>query len=221
MQTHAVATILLVLFTTVCHADEWRSVDGQISLAQPSPERFQAGELTPPMSVVWVSADESLKLGVVEMEHDQRLTINRQAMETAFANEIGGAITESSTDELAGFQTYTMTAVGSVSDVEIHAKQKVVAIASKVYKVMAIGVGTNVEDVEDVDTLFASLKINAVPNSALSRATNPISKSNAGDLLDDTNKVDSISGKVGAAGVLLLAGLGIAHLLRASNRRKK
>jgi hypothetical protein len=171
----------------------------------PDASRFVQLETTPPLAVVWVSQDETIKLGVSIIQLPRRMELIQASVEEGMAEEMHGRIVESSKSQLDGHQVFTMTATGDVAGSSVHITQSVVAIGDKVYKAMAIGIGKDTRTLSDARDFIGSFKI-----LASAEKTPPTAKKVR--QAENESMVDLLSEKIGGISLLLLLSCAVVAL---------
>jgi hypothetical protein len=209
----------LILFVGILgngrlRADDWTSSDNIISVKQPDGSRFVQLEPTPPLSVIWTSQDESIKLGIAIIQLPRSMELIQTSIEKGLAEEINGKIVASDKSQRGGHQVFTMTATGEVAGNPVYITQSVVAIGEKVYKAMAIGIGKDTRTNSDSINFIGSLKV--LPAA---EQTPPVEAARKMPQPADGSLIDQLSERIG--GISLLVLLGCAALALASRISSK
>jgi hypothetical protein len=216
-------TLIFIVFLggTNVFADVWKTTDGNISVATPDASQFVEVGSTPPLSVIWVSKDETIKLGVAEIPFRRGTKLVRSAVERGFAKETGGKIVASSAKQQAGHDVFDMTCHWEMSGNDVYTTQLVVAVGDKVYKVMATGIGKDTRVDPDAAAFVASLEI-LTPKQVVNSDPPESVRSSQPELNDSRESlVDRLSQRIGAISALILIVSVIAIvLLRFAKRRK-
>ena len=193
----------------IVRAADWTSPDGVVAVTVPAPERFTPIEPAPePFLVLWMSEDESVRLCVLRTPIPARAKLNRKEVEASFTNEFGGTLTASSSSIQNGHEVLFMTATGALQGVPALMSQAVLRHEDFGYKVMAARMGDTAGD-PAMDAFVKSVRV-AKPGSG-----EPFETGNRPRRPIDLN---DISGKIGAAGVLLIV---VVVALQLSRRGKK
>ncbi|HAH44883.1 MAG TPA: hypothetical protein DCM07_08485 [Planctomycetaceae bacterium] len=213
---------LLKTFASVCllvssvSAEEWKSADGVISVTVPDEFRFVETESQPPVSIIWVSTDETLTLMIAEVQIPPNMPLRLSSIEQGITGEMGGQILNSTSEMRQGYELFTITNQSQDFTPELIMSQNIIAIKGKVYKLMAMGFGKDVRSDPDAEKFLSSLKIHVtrrdIPPQAAPGSRGALTNS-------ETSMVDFISQKLGSIGILLLLICGIVTLiLRVSKR---
>ena len=212
---------IVCLFTTAVSAAEWQTTDGNISVVVPDESRFVQVDAVPPLSVIWVSTDETIKLGVAEVPFRPDMKLVQSSVEKGLAEEMGGKIVDSLTERQAGHEIFVMTGHGEVLGTEVYITQAVVAVGDKVYKVMATGLGRDTRVDSYATKFMSSFKILTTKQDVAfdPPRTVPSSQPNQSDT--DKSLVDLLSEKIGGISVLILIVCVIAILISRFGKRRK
>lgn len=211
---HALTVLLAAI-----SAGEWTTSDGVVTVAVPNESRFILGEVEPPLSVVWVTDDETVKLGVAETPFPKNATLVKSAVEEGLAEELGGEIVASSTSQVDGHEVFTMTAHTHSPGVDLYITQSVFAFDGKAYKLMAVGLGQDIRTDPDVAEFLGSLKL----PPAAPRETSDATASRSGPANGEESEIsqaDLWSRRIGGISVLVLLGCVAALLVRYFARRR-
>jgi hypothetical protein len=216
-------TLIFFVFlgATNVFAGVWKTADGNISVVTPDASRFVQVDSTPPLSVIWVSKDETIKLGVAEIPFRRGMDLVRSAVERGFAKETGGKIVASSAKQQAGHDVYVMTVHWKMHGNDFFTTQVVVAVGDKVYKVMATGIGKDTRVDPDAAAFVASLEI-LTPKQVVNSDPPEPERSSQPELNDSRESlVDRLSQRIGGVSALvLIASVIVIVLLRLAKRRK-
>jgi hypothetical protein len=199
------ALVLLLLLPTAAVGEQWKSSDEKIAVTIPDAPGFVKVEAMPPL--IWVSKDETIKLGVVEMAVPANTKLIQSALERGFAESIQGKIVASSKDVRAGHDVFVMTAQGKLQDSEVYMTQAVVGLDGKLYKVMATGIGKDIRTDPDATRFIESLTILVPPQAAPSTGQIPPPS-------PEDSWANQWSRKLGGMSMLLLIGCGVVLILR-------
>ena len=216
MRQRATTLTLICCCATTASALEWKTPDGKLAVTVPDRPRFaEVDPPPPPLSAVWVTADETIRLGVVEQHSPPNTRLVRAAFEKALAQEINGKIVASSADVRRGHEVLTVTAHGSLQGDEVYITTSAFITGDRAYKLMAIGMGKDPRADADAMKFIGSLRI-LVPNekqvAEKSDIANPKQAADSGTSSSNQTEADRITGQIGAVGVLLLV-VAIAILL--------
>ncbi len=179
---------------------DWVSPDGAIAVAAPDPAKFKLIDNPPdPFLVLWVSKDQSLRLGVMKGTIPANIKLDRSSVEQGMAKEVNGRITSSSIKVKDGYEIWHMAARGSIQGKNGHFAQAVVQCGAGAYKVMAITVGNGPTDDATINAFLNSIQIK-LPNS------NPPTAQPANSELSHEGGVDlhNLSKRLGGLGLLVL-----------------
>jgi hypothetical protein len=202
-------------------AAEWRTTDGNISVATPDASRFVQVDSVAPLSAIWVPKDETVKLGVVEMPIRPDLRLIRSSVEEGLANEMRGRIVASSAEKQEGHDVFLMTGHGEILGREAYMTQAVVAVGGKVYKVMAVGFGKDTRVDPDATEFVSSLKILTPKQVVNSNPPEDVRDSQPVPNDSSESLVDLLSQRIGGISALILVVCVIVIvLLRLAKRRK-
>jgi len=218
---------LLRAFTIVClcatclSAAQWKAKDGNISVAVPDESRFVEVDAVPPLSVTWISTDETIRLGVAEIPIRPNMKLIRSSVEEGLAEEMRGKIVASSTRQQDGHEVFLMTGHGRVLETEVYITQAVVAVGDKVYKVMATGLGKDTRTDSDATTFMSSFKILATKRAVTPHASQSVPGSPPASGDSPKSVVDLLSQKIGGISALILIVCVIAALISRFAKRRK
>jgi hypothetical protein len=217
----ALRSLTVLLLTTVLgvvtsRGDEWTSADGVIEVTAPDAARFDRMDDPPePFLALWISKDETLRLGVMKIAISAQTKLVRSSTEKGLAQEVRGTIAASSTMVRNGHEVWLMTAQGSNQGVNLQITQALANVNGSVYKVMAATVGDGPADDVAIDAFVNSIKIKPA-------ASNPYSDSVAegdgepGDGID----LHNLSKTIGGAGALLLIILVVWMVVRQGKAKR-
>jgi hypothetical protein len=217
-----ISIVLFLLLVAQCaSAAEWQSADGNISVTIPEASRFVKGEAVPPISVVWVATDETIKLAVAEVPFRHDMKLIQSSLEGELAKLMGGRIVASSTERQLGHDIMLMTAYGEMFGTETYITQAIVAVGDKVYKVMACGLGRDTRVDPDAKAFLSSFRL--LPSSQIAGSPSANRRTNAQSARtspeSDAKTIDMLSGKIGGIALLLL--LIATAISRSATRRKQ
>ncbi|MDB4671898.1 hypothetical protein OAF34_07150, partial [Pirellulaceae bacterium] len=151
----AVALLAIVASPDVAHSQTWTTPDGLLTVTQPNAEIFTAVDSPPePIVGLWVSHDDSTKLGVVKNQIPTNTKLIQSSVEKGLAEEIGGEVTRLPTKQVAGYEVWHMKATGTSAKIT----QAILRIDDTVYKLMAVTVGQN-PDEQTINHFIDSLLI--------------------------------------------------------------
>jgi len=191
-------SLFILAFSAVANAQTWTSPDGFLSVTPPDATQFQAIPPEEPFVASWVSNDDSMKLGVLQVEIPPGVNLNQSAVEEGFAKEVGGPATRLPTKRVSGHEVWHMTAKGPAAEVT----QSLIHHDDTLSKLIAVTFGDN-PDAESINRFFDSLSIAQPASPPLSGQPhrNP-AKENGGGL-----DLHSLSKSIGGFGALLGIGL--------------
>jgi hypothetical protein len=216
-----VKTIALVCLVAMhVSAAEWKTTDGNISVAAPDESRFVQADVTPPLSVIWVSTDETIKLGVAEVPFRPDMKLIQASVEKGFAEGLGGRIVDSSTEQQAGHEIFVMTGHGEALGTEVYITQAVVAVGDKVYKIMAIGLGKDIRVNSDATKFLSSFRILTTKQAVTSDPQRSVSSPQPAHGDSDRSPVDLLSEKIGSISLLILIACAIVIQVSRSAKRQ-
>lgn len=110
-------------------------------------------------SAIWLSKDETVRLGVTETSLPPNIRIIRSSLEEGLAEELGGRIIASSAQQQEGHDVFLMTGRGGTGGDKIYITQAIVAVGNKVYKVIACGIGKDTRVDPDATAFISSFRI--------------------------------------------------------------
>ena len=215
------AIIFLFLVATCVSGAEWRTTDGNISVAAPDASRFVQVDSVPPLSVIWVSKDETVKLGVVEMPSRPDMELIQSSVEKGLANEMRGKIVASSAEKQEGHHVFLMTGHGEILGKEAYMTQAVVAVGNKVYKVMAAGFGKDTRVDPDATEFVSSFKVLTPKRVVNSDPPEDVRDSQPAPNDSSESLVDLLSQRIGGISALILIVCVIVIVLSRSTKRRK
>ena len=203
LRSSVIASLAAAFSVAGTLGDEWTSPDGVIVVTAPDAVDFQQVDDPPePFIALWVSNDETLRLGVTKTAIPPHIKLVRSSTEEGLAEEIGGTIAASSSVAKNGHEIWTMTAKGSTQGINIQITQAIAQYQGNVYKVLAANVGDAPIDETAINTFVKSIDIKATnPNGDTARVGSDDQRSN--DHID----LHNLSKRIGAAGALLLIGI--------------
>jgi hypothetical protein len=182
--------ILPILFCSilalpaVSQGETWTSPDGFLSVTPP--------DGTPaPFICMWVSSDETIKLGIVKLDYPAKQKLIQASVERGFGEEISAAVTRLPTIHLSGYEVWKMSGDSAAGDMI----QGIVRNEGSVYKLITITAPGPHDDAPAIQFLNSLSIIRPATSSA------PSDDSVAGMSIND------ISGKIGAFAVLVLIGV--------------
>lgn len=207
MSIRTMATsVLLLALPALANAQTWTSPDGFLSITPPDANKFQEIPTPPsPFVGLWVSNDESVKLGVMKTQIPSTIKLIQSSVEQGLAEEIGADVTRLPTREVSGHEVWNMTATGP----SIEITQAIVRRDGTLYKVMAGTIGITTDN-ESVNRFISSLSIAEQTNPLPSRPSAAQSIQDAAGGID----VHNLSKTIGGAGGLLGIGLLVYLVMR-------
>lgn len=206
-----------VLAAASLGASEWTTSDGQASVRIPDETRFVQIEAPPPLAALWISRDESIKLGIAEIPMPDGMTLRQSSVEEGLAEEMGGRIVDSSVTRQGEHAVFMMTAHSDSNGVDLYITQGVVAANGRAYKVMAVGIDSDPRTDADAAKFIASFELaNAAPATGSNRAVEPIAS-----IAEDSqlSHFDLWSRRIGGISALVLIVGVIVLVLRGCARR--
>jgi hypothetical protein len=189
--TAITAAWILFALSAVAAAEQWTSPDGFLSVTNPDPSRFEAVEPPPqPFLVIWVAADDRIRLGVTTSEIPANIKLIQSSVEEGFAEELGGDFTRLPSRTISGYEVWTMTGKNQAMEIT----QCVLRRGPSVYKLVAATLG-DVKDQETIDRFISSLTIHgSAADAPPAPAQEPVGE----------NAIDRLSEKIGGASLVLL-----------------
>ncbi|MDA7873779.1 hypothetical protein N9B17_01315 [Rhodopirellula sp.] len=187
---------------SIANAETWTSPDGFLSVTQPNSVTFNAVPSPPsPFIGLWVSNDDSTRLGVTKTPVPPNINLMQTAAEEGLAEQIGGEVTRLSTAQVAGYEVWRMNAKGTSAEIT----QAMVRNDGTVYKLMAVTVGQK-PDEPTINQFIDSL---AISESAkiITTETRPTTSErikNTGGGIDLHNLSKTIGGAAALVGICLL-----------------
>jgi hypothetical protein len=207
MNLRVLASLLVALPSVVLGAETWTSPDGFLSVARPDADRFQAvPESPPPFLALWISNDESVKLGVAKTEVPARVRLVQSSVERGFAKEVGGQVTRLPTRIVSGYDVWQMKASSPSGEIT----QTIIRRDGAVYKLMAMTTG------EDAQIAQASRFLDSLSVAQSAAAQPGRTAAKPGKAID----THTLSKSLGGAGILLAVGLAIYLFARGRKARK-
>jgi hypothetical protein len=183
----------------------WTSPDGFISLTRPDATQFQElPDPPPPFLGLWVSNDESMKLGIVKLNVPTNLKLIQSSVEDGLAEEIGGKASRLGTKIVSGHEVWCMAARGPSGEII----QAVLRHDDALYKLIAITVGDKGDDASVnrfIDSLSITQPTTPSPNQSVSHL---------GGGADSNMLLHELSKKIGGLSCLLAIGLLFYFFLR-------
>ena len=210
---------LIAFATTFCplsiaNAQTWTSPDGFLSVAKPNSETFNAVPSPPsPFIGLWVSNDDSTRLGVMKTPIPPNIKLIQTSAEEGLAEQIGGEVTRLSTAQVAGYDVWRMKAKGISAEIT----QAMVRHDTTLYKLMAVTVGQN-PDEQAINEFIDSLSILQSAKTVTTETSPTTSEPNKdlGGGIDFHN----LSKSIGGFAALLGIGLLIYFAVRGKNNRQ-
>jgi hypothetical protein len=136
--------ILLLLFVArSALGDNWTTPDGVVSVSRPDLSRFIETSQLPGLTIAWISRDETVKLGVVEVSIPAGMRLRQAGIEKGLVDVVKGELVESSKRQDGPHTIVTMTARGKAMGQDIYATQAVAVLNNKAYKAMAVTTGND------------------------------------------------------------------------------
>ncbi len=210
----AVALLAIVVSPDVAHSQTWTTPDGLLTVTQPNAEIFTAVDSPPePIVGLWVSNDESTKLGVVKNQIPTNTKLIQSSVEKGLAEEIGGEVTRLPTKQVAGYEVWHMKATGTSAKIT----QAILRIDDTVYKLMAVTVGQN-PDEQTINHFIDSLLISQSAKTVAPESN--INPSEPNNNLDGGIDLHGFSKSIGGFAALLGIGLLIYFATRGKNKRQ-
>src|SRR5688500_6854358 len=158
---------LIAIFVTLLAVDfglaeEWASPDGVIVVKAPDPMNFDPMDDPPaPFMALWLSKDETVRLGVMKMAIPPNVKLIRSSAEEGLTEEVGGRITASSSVVKNGHEIWILAAEGTAQGMNLRITQALVQYGPSAYKVMAVVVGMGSADNASIDDFVNSIQITA------------------------------------------------------------
>lgn len=202
-RSSVIITFATAFSVTAALGDEWTSPDGVIVVTAPDAADFQRVDDPPePFIALWLSKDETLRLGVMKIAIPSSVKLIRSSTEEGLAEEVGGTVTASSSAVKNGHEIWTMTAKGSAQGINLQITQALAHYNGSLYKVMAAAVGDGPTDDTTINAFVNSIEITP-PN--LNGGSAPVA--NNDQRFNDGIDLHNLSKKIGGVGALLLIGL--------------
>lgn len=203
-------TAVLLVLPDVAKSQTWTTPDGVLSITPPDAKEFQSVDSPPsPFVALWVSKDETIKLGVTKTQIPPNIKLVQSSVEEGLAEEIGGEVTRLPTRHVSGHEVWNMTAKGSSLEIT----QAMVQHGDTIYKLMAVTVGDQ-PDAAAVNRFMNSLSIT---QPTTEQPTVPAqSATDAGGGVDSHN----LSKAIGGAAALIGIGFVVYFLTRGKKSRK-
>jgi hypothetical protein len=113
LRRFTIAWCVATAMVATAAGEDWTSPDGAISVSPPDAARFVRLDDPPsPFLALWVSQDESLRLGVMKMGAPPQGKLNRAALKRAWRRSHGGSHRHQRSTE--GHELWLMTAQGRI-----------------------------------------------------------------------------------------------------------
>jgi hypothetical protein len=134
---------------------QWTSPDGVISVTPPDAEKFQQLPEPPPtFLVLWISSDESIRLGVMKSAVPPHVQLIQSVVQDGLAEEMKGTVSRLPTAIIAGREIWKMRGKNDAMEIT----QAIVRHEKAVYKVMAVNTAPN-SAAPEIDRFFESIAI--------------------------------------------------------------
>lgn len=223
------------LVTTTAHADEVSSVDGGISVAEPDAARFARLEPGVNFSGSWMRTDGTCRLGIWDAPRpagtipppgDGGKKMFLEDVSEGFAKAFNGRVMKVESTDVGPYQIVTTIVAGTLEGQPFTAKMSLFASQTRLFKLMSLGIGIDVETDLDTTRFFNSAKINVPTSPSKSQqpstsATPPSSQpqQQQPQPLPNDGSANNLTKYIGLAG--LLGALVAAVAIMASYRKKK
>lgn len=208
----ASALIAMIASLGIAHAQTWTTPDGFLSVTPPDPETFVAIPSPPePFLGLWISKDETTKLGVMKTQIPTNIKLNQSLVEEGLAEEIDGEATRLPTKMVAGYEVWQMKANAKSAELI----QAIVRHDGTIYKIMAATVGAN-PDKQTIDQFIGSLEFSRPARMTTPGISTSPGKSNTD--VDGGLDPNELSKSIGGFAALLGIGLLIYFVTRGKNK---
>jgi hypothetical protein len=216
-----ICLLSLACDATVARAVEWTSPDGVIKITVPDAAKLEPLETPPtPFLALWMSADESLRIGVMQRPFPTHQGLLRSAADEGFAEEIGGSITAATTATNNGHEIWLTTASGSSNGTKMTGTQAIVRVNDSVYKIMAMTVGDAPVDDATIQTFLQSIQVTGTPHpGGIAGSANASSGSKAPLTSDELTQ--NVSYQIGRAVGMILMILLVVWVVSLFNRKPR
>lgn len=190
----AISFSLIAFGALPLEAQEWMSPDREITVTVPTGymEGVVPNQQEGVKSTVWLSSDETIRLGVINMANPNQTPLSKKGLELGIAQEMNGKIVDSNIEEINGFDVYRITAEGRMGETPVFYEAAVVGIGKKVCQVLVFADGKEKFESVEVRGFINSMKIN-------------VKKSDFED--DQTSgekRLEELAGKIGAYSLFIL-----------------
>lgn len=168
MSARLVTAIVLALAPAAAPAEEWKTPDGNASVAAPDAARFTKLD-QPGALAFWQSRDGSVRLLVGEMAAPPSVKkLERAPVEKGMLKEMNtqmrnAQLLDSSTEARDGHEVLAMTARAEQDGVVVYFSQCLGLGPGKAYKALAVGFGKDPRTDPDASRFLASFRLLAAP----------------------------------------------------------
>lgn len=209
------ATLFVLAFPALGKSQTWTSPDGFLMVTPPDAGEFQMVPSPPsPFIGLWVSNDESMRLGVLKLQVPPNTELNQTAAEEGLAEQVGGEVIRLPTKQLSGHEAWIMRAKGPSAEIT----QAMIRNGIALYKLMAVSVGDKA-DAYAVGHFIDSLSI-VQPSSENGELVKHVAPQPTQDRSED-DSLHNLSKAIGGGSALLGIGVLVFLLTRGKKKRRK
>jgi hypothetical protein len=145
-------------------AEEWTSPDGVVKVTVPETGFVRVENPPASFLVLWVSADETMRLGVAQMPYPQGQRLDRTNFEKGIAGA-GAEISASSTSTQNGHEVWVLSTTSSPGGVKNNGIQSIIRVNDSIYQVVAITAADASVDPAVVQQYLQSLQVSGPVHS--------------------------------------------------------
>lgn len=127
----------LAIATAAVRGEEWTSSDGVVKVTVPDSGFVRVENPPPSFLVLWISADETIRLGVAQMPYPAGQRLNRANFEQGIAGA-GAEITASSSSRQNGHEVWVVSTTSSTGGVKNNGTQSIIRVDGSIYQIVAI-----------------------------------------------------------------------------------
>ena len=150
--------LVLAMPTVTIRAEEWTSPDGVVKVTVTDADFVRVE--SPPASflVLWISRDETIRLGVAQMPYPKGQRLKRANFEQGIVGA-GAEITASSTSTQNGHEVWVVSTTSSPDGVKNNGTQSIIRVNDSIYQIVAITAADANIDQASVQQFLQSLQV--------------------------------------------------------------